>query len=84
MERYHNVCAPISTLSHVWNYMDNLPGWVDRIVELMPRSSTVVKNVKNDCHVEEKEFGPQLRLDCHLVPRTLICHDMKGGYLEDK
>lgn len=84
LQHIPNTCAPISSLANVWTYTQNPPKWIDSIIDLMPRSNLVVKNTLSDCHVESNQFIPKPRLDCHSVPHTLVCHDMKGGYIEDK
>lgn len=60
------------------------PKWTQRIIKINARSPTVVKNVRNDCHVKTGDFVPKLRLDRSFTPRTLVCHDMMNGYLEDR
>lgn len=78
------ICEPVLSLAELWNVVEKPPKWIQRIVELSPRSPTVIQNVQNDCHVNKKDFVPKLRLDKNSTPRTLVCHDMMDGYLEDK
>lgn len=78
------ICEPVVSLSQLWTVVENPPKWIQRIVDLSPRSAIVVQNVQNDCHVGKKNFVPKLRLDRNSTPRTLVCHDMMNGYLEDK
>lgn len=80
-----NVCSPIKTTSELWACLQNPPSWIYRIVDRHPRSNFVIKNEKNDCHIsDEAKVASKPRLDRNSVPRTLVCHDMKNGYLEDK
>ncbi|XP_025836491.1 cytosolic endo-beta-N-acetylglucosaminidase 2 [Agrilus planipennis] len=78
------VCSPITTLSEAWTCLENLPRWINNIIELIPRSSMAIKCTDLECHVENDKFGPIIRTHHNSVPRTLICHDMKGGYIQDK
>lgn len=78
------ICEPVVSLAELWNVVEHPPKWIQRIVELSQRSPTVIKNIENDCHVNRKDFVPKLRLDRNSTPRTLVCHDMMNGYLEDK
>lgn len=79
-----SVCNPISTLKDVWTFTLNPPEWIKQIVELTPRSSTVVRNTDFYCHIKSEDFKPTSRLSRTVVPRTIVCHDMKGGYIEDR
>lgn len=78
------VCEPVMSLVGLWNVLEQPPEWINHIVEISPRSPVVVQNVRNDCHVNKSNFVPKLRLDRNSTPRTLVCHDMMNGYLEDK
>lgn len=78
------ICEPVVSLEQLWSIVENPPKWTQRIVDLSPRGATVVQNVQNDCHVGKKDFVPKLRLDRNSTPRTLVCHDMMNGYLEDR
>lgn len=78
------ICEPIVSLAELWNVVESPPKWIQRIVDLSPRGATVIQNVQNDCHVRKEDFVPKLRLARNSTPRTLICHDMMNGYLEDR
>ncbi|XP_031352619.1 cytosolic endo-beta-N-acetylglucosaminidase isoform X2 [Photinus pyralis] len=82
--RDEKVCCPISDLNSVWQYTKNPPKWITQIVDIKPRSDFVIKNTSLTCHTESNRFAPATRFDRHTTPRTLVCHDMKGGYIEDK
>lgn len=78
------ICEPVLSLADLWSVVENPPKWIQRIVDLSPRGPTVIQNIQNDCHVGIKDFVPKVRLDRNSTPRTLVCHDMMNGYLEDK
>lgn len=78
------ICEPVVSLTELWNVVENPPKWIHRIIEISPRGATVIQNLQNDCHVDRKDFVPKFRLDRNFTPRTLVCHDMMNGYLEDK
>ncbi|CAH1116019.1 unnamed protein product [Phaedon cochleariae] len=79
-------CHPISRLEDLEEVLQNQPSWVDRVEILTPRSSIVVPNTISDCHSDPGNFLSRRaqRVDSRCVPKTLICHDYKGGYLADK
>lgn len=77
-------CTPISTLEMISDVVENPPLWPSNVIPLMKRSETVVQNVLSDCHCSQQEFTVKTRLDRRFVPKTLVCHDYKGGYLEDR
>lgn len=72
------------SLTELWNIIESPPKWAHRTIDLAPRSAVVIQNTQNDCHVDKEYFVPKLRLDRNSTPRTLVCHDMMNGYLEDK
>lgn len=78
------VCEPIKKFEDLWSFIEEPPEWSQYTVEIFPRSNVVVQNTENGCHVVADNFAPKTRLDRNSVPRTLICHDMMSGYLEDK
>ncbi|KAL1494460.1 hypothetical protein ABEB36_010058 [Hypothenemus hampei] len=76
-------CRPIECLSDIRDCLSKPPEWVNRVVPLKERSKYVCKNIPNDCHQEKHEFQVKARIDSRTAPKTMICHDYKGGYLAD-
>ncbi|KAK3912033.1 Cytosolic endo-beta-N-acetylglucosaminidase [Frankliniella fusca] len=70
-------CAPLSTLGEIWQWRRE--SWASLVTGLAPRSALVLPG--NRVHCEE---GVQPRVHRESVPKTLFCHDLKGGYLEDR
>lgn len=49
-----------------------------------PKDGYSCTNFAFDCHIQSEEIDRRKFLPQIKVPKTLVCHDMKGGYLEDK
>ncbi|KAK9883679.1 hypothetical protein WA026_001847 [Henosepilachna vigintioctopunctata] len=81
---YSTECCPVKSLEDLYTVISNPPHWANQIVQRSTRKTTVLQNVLSDCHSKETDFLCKPRLDASLIPKTLVCHDYKGGYLEDR
>jgi len=70
-------CLPLKTLSEIWSWRKE--SWPNLVVEFSPRISLVVSGDRLKCG-----DGVLPRVHKDSVPRTIFCHDLKGGYLEDR
>lgn len=77
-------CYPITDFEHINDVIQEPPQWVNRVEPLTSRSATVLQNIISDCHSDAKHFLVRNRFDARTVPKTLVCHDYRGGYLADK
>lgn len=85
------ICEPLDNLKEVYEFMADPPKW-GRLTSTRSRRSRAVPNSSlyvegHACHVpphdgslsSEASAGPDEDL-----PKTLVCHDMKNGYHDDR
>ncbi|XP_014211240.1 cytosolic endo-beta-N-acetylglucosaminidase [Copidosoma floridanum] len=78
MEANERVVKPFNNLNELYSEIDSLVCWPG-ILELRKSTDYVHRGTDVDTQVDRPE---RLRRDD--VPKTIVCHDMMGGYLEDK
>lgn len=70
---------PIKSLDEILSWKplsDSLP-----VIHLQDRASYVINGGDYKCH---ERLITSKRLHCQGLPKTMICHDMQGGYLNDR
>lgn len=80
-------CEPLHNLKEVYELVADPPQWGlltssrSSRTKAVPNSSLYVEG--HACHVPLRTGLPSADPDRDL-PKTLVCHDMKGGYQEDR
>lgn len=78
-----NVCTPIQSYIDVQKLKFFRPPWQGRILELSNTSSSCYSGHAVQCHRAHTDLLKQRR-ERNDVPKTLFCHDLRGGYWEDR
>ncbi|XP_065345502.1 cytosolic endo-beta-N-acetylglucosaminidase [Cloeon dipterum] len=73
-------CVPLLSVQEVLDWRPDERPWPLR--PLSPRTACSSVGTSHLCH--QTQWRPTKLLDRRTVPRTLVCHDMKGGYLDDR
>lgn len=78
MDANERVVKPFNNLKELYSEINSLNHWPG-IIELRKTDDYVYKGTDIDVQIERPE-----KLSRKNVPKTIVCHDFKGGYLEDK
>lgn len=78
MEENKRVVQPFESLKDLYSKIDKLEYW----------SGTIGLRKSTDYAYQGTDIDAQIdrprRLQRDNVPKTIVCHDLMGGYLEDK
>ncbi|XP_046677910.1 cytosolic endo-beta-N-acetylglucosaminidase 1 [Homalodisca vitripennis] len=80
-----DICLPITDINLVLSWKCDNTCWIHKhdVVTLKNRSGYL--NTGSVLDVRRKEdLYSEYKFSSSLVPRTIFCHDFKGGYLEDR
>ncbi|KAF4528057.1 hypothetical protein B566_EDAN012018 [Ephemera danica] len=76
-------CKPLKTLEEILDWdPTSCSTWEVR--PLQKRTALSSLGTSQCCHQISSQLRPPKLFDRTTVPRTLVCHDMKGGYLDDR
>nr|ANC95008.1 putative endo-beta-N-acetylglucosaminidase [Lygus hesperus] len=73
-------CYPIENIDMVLEWEPPRMSWASKVIPRVKRTKHVYKGYTR-C---EQDANPGVAVSRRNVPKTLFCHDMRGGYLDDR
>lgn len=74
-------CEPLKNLQQILHWKADRSDWSNQVIPLISRSNYCYEGDSFECY---RKIRKPLKILTSGSPRTLVCHDMKGGYLDDK
>jgi len=78
-----DVCSPIQSYVDLQKLKSFCPIWKEHILDLSNKSLSCYSGQDLQCHRIHTDLIKQ-RKKRNDVPKTVFCHDLRGGYLEDR
>jgi hypothetical protein len=78
-----SICTPIQSYIDVQKLKFFRPSWKDRIIYFSDNSISCYSGQDLQCNSVYTDLLKRRRKR-NDVPKTILCHDLKGGYIEDR